>query len=64
MIEKLAAKGKSIYAIGREIGVSKNTARKYMQRPARQHGLKGISGGSKLDHSKVHLDEWMAQRFF
>lgn len=33
MIKDLAAKGKSAYAIGREIGVSKNTARKYMQQP-------------------------------
>ncbi len=64
MIKDLAAKGKSAYAIGREIGVSKNTARKYMQQPARQHGLKGISRGSKLDPYKVHLDEWMAQGIF
>ena len=64
MIKDLAAKGNSAYAIGREIGVSKNTARKYMQQPAQQHGLKGVSRGSKLDPYKAHLDEWMAHGIF
>ena len=47
MIKDLAGKGKSAYAIGQEIGVSKNTARKYMTQPAQPHGLKGIKKGSK-----------------
>ena len=64
MIKDLAAKGKSAYAIGQEIGVSKNTARQYMQQPARQHGLKGVLKGSKLDPYKPYLDEWMAQGIF
>lgn len=64
MIKDLAAKGKSAYAIGQEIGVSKNTARKYMQQPAQQHGLKGVLKGSKLDPYKPYLDEWMAQGIF
>ena len=64
MIKDLAAKGKSAYAIGQEIGVSKNTARKYMQQPARQHGLKGVLKGSKLDPYKPYLDEWMTQGIF
>lgn len=33
MIKDLAATGKSAYAIGQKIGVSKNTVRKYMQQP-------------------------------
>ena len=49
MIKDLAGKGKSAYAIGQEIGISKNTARKYMELADRQHGLKGISKGAKLD---------------
>ena len=59
MIKDLAAKGKSAYAIGQEIGVSKNTARKYMQQPARQHGLKGVLKGSKLDPtSRSWMNGW------
>ena len=49
MIKESAAKGKSAYAICKEIGVSENTARKYMSQPARPHGLTSIKKGSKLD---------------
>ena len=42
MIKDLAGKGKSAYAIGQEIGISKNTARKYMEQADQQHGLKGM----------------------
>ena len=64
MIKDLAGKGKSAYAIGQEIGISKNTARKYMEQADRQHGLKGISKGSKLDPYKPQLNEWMGQGIF
>ena len=46
MIKESAAKGKSAYAICKEIGVSENTARKYMSQPARPHGLTSIKKGS------------------
>ena len=52
MIKELAGKGKSAYSIGREIGVSKNTVRKYITQPAQPHGLKGVRKGSKLDPYK------------
>lgn len=61
MIKDLAGKGKSAYAIGQEIGVSKNTARKSMTQPAQPHGLKGIKKGSKLDPYKEQLDSLMQQ---
>ena len=64
MIKELARKDKSAYSIGREIGVSKNTARKYMTQPAQPHGLKGIRKGSKLDPYKPQLDIWMQQCIF
>ena len=64
MIKDLAGKGKSAYAIGQEIGVSKNTARKYMTQPAQPHGLKGIKKGSKLDPYKEQLDSLMQQGVF
>ena len=50
--------------IGREIGVSKNTARKYITQPAQPHGLKGVRKGSKLDPYKPQLDIWMQQGIF
>ena len=64
MIKDLAGKGKSAYAIGQEIGISKKTARKYMEQADRQHGLKGVSKGSKLDPYKPQLNEWMGQGIF
>ena len=64
MIKDFAAKGKSAYAIGKEFGISKNTARKYMEQPAREHGLKGRLKGSKLDPYKPKLQEWISQGIF
>ena len=59
MIKDFAAKGKRAGEISREIGVSENTARKYMRQPARPHGLKGRSKPSKLDPYKPYLQELM-----
>ena len=64
MIKDFAAKGKSAGEISREIGVSENTARKYMRHPARPHGLKGRSKPSKLDPYKPYLQELMNQGIF
>lgn len=64
MIKELARKGKSAYSIGREIGVSKNTARKYITQPVQPHGLKGVRKGSKLDPYKPQLNIWMQQGIF
>ena len=60
MIKDLAGKGKSAYAIGQEIGVSKNTARKYMTQPAQPHGLKGIghSIGTSQIYYVLHRHGW------
>jgi transposase len=41
MIRENARKGKSAYAVGKELGISKNTAKKYMHQPKTEHGLKG-----------------------
>lgn len=57
MVKESAEKGKSAYAISREIGISKNTVRKYMTQPAKPHGLKGIKKGSELDPYKPMLEE-------
>ena len=59
MIKESAAKGKSAYAISKEIGVSENTVRKYMTQPVQPHGLTGMRKGSKLDPYKSYLHELM-----
>jgi len=41
MIHEGSQKGKSAYAISKELGISKNTAKKYMNQPKAEHGLKG-----------------------
>lgn len=64
MIKDSMAKGKTAYTIGKELGISKNTARKYMNQPAQVHGLKGIHKTSKLDPYKPQLKQWMSQGIF
>ena len=64
MIKEKAAKGKSPYTIGNEIGVSKNTAKKYMTSPVTCHGLKGIQKTSKLDIHKPLIHELLEQRIY
>jgi hypothetical protein len=34
--------GKSAYAISKELGVAKNIAKKYINQPVTEHGLKGV----------------------
>ena len=64
MIKDSAGKGKTAYAISKELGISKNTAKKYMEQPVQVHGLKGTHKGSKLDPYKPQLKEWMNQGIF
>lgn len=64
MIMDSAGKDKTAYAIGKELGISKNTAKKYMEQPAQTHGLKGSHKCSKLDPYKPKLQAWMNQGIF
>ena len=64
MIKDSAKKGKIAYAISKELHISKNTAKKYMEQPTRAHGLKGTHKGSKLDPYKPQLQAWMNQGIF
>lgn len=41
MIKDLALKGKSVSQIASEVGISENTARKYIAEPMKPHGLLG-----------------------
>jgi len=64
MIREKAQKGKSAYAIGKELGISKNTAKKYMNQPKKEHGLKGRKKPSKLDPYKPEIDAMMERGIF
>lgn len=61
-IKESAGAGKSAYAIGKELGISKNTARKYMQ-PGVSPPEK-IDRPSKLDAYKPLLHELMADGIY
>jgi len=59
MIREKAQNGKSAYAISKELGISKNTAKKYIRQPKAKHGLKGRTKPSKLDPFKPKIKEMM-----
>ncbi len=62
MIREKAQGGKSAYAIGKELGISKNTARKYIERPCAAPPK--IDRFSKLDRFKPMLHELMSRGIF
>jgi transposase len=64
MIREKAMEGKSAYAISKETGVAENTAKRYIDQPVRQHGLKGRVKGSKLDPYKLQIDAMLRQGIF
>ncbi len=61
-IKESAGAGKSAYAIGKELGISKNTAQKYMQPGVSPPGK--IDRPSKLDAYKPLLHELMADGIY
>lgn len=62
MIREKANDGKSNYAIGNELGISKNTARKYRE-PQMQSEVQ-IKSSSKLDAFKEEIHLMMSQGIF
>jgi transposase len=64
MIREKAQKGKSAYAIGMELGISKNTVKRYIDKPKAVHGLKGRTRPSKLDPFKPKINEMMENGIF
>jgi transposase len=64
MIREKSREGKSAYAIGKELGVAENTARKYINQPVTEHGLKGRAKGSKLDAFKPQINTMLGQGIF
>ena len=64
MIREKALKGKSAYAIGNDLGVAENTAKKYMTQPEKKHGLKGRKRISKLDPYEDYINELLGQGIY
>lgn len=64
MIRENALKGKSGYAIGKELGISKNTAKKYMKRNVAPHRLKERTRPSKLDPFKPEISIMLENGIF
>ncbi len=64
MIRENVRKGKSAHAVGKELGISKNTAKKYMHQPKTEHGLKGRTRPTKLDPFKPQINEMMENGIF
>lgn len=64
MIHEKAQKWNSAYAISKELGISKNTVKKYMHQPKTKHGLKGKKKPSKLDPFKSIINEMMENGIF
>ena len=59
-----ALEGKSPYAIGKELGISKNTVKRYVNQPTTVHGLKGKMKPSKLDPFKPKVNAMMEDGVF
>jgi hypothetical protein len=65
VIHGKAQKGKNVYDIGKEFGISKKNSKKvYITQPKAVHGLKGRSRPSKLDPFKPKINEMMAKGIF
>lgn len=62
MVREKAMDGKSNYAIGNELGISKNTARKY--REPQEPSEYSATMGSKLDGFKEDIKAMMHQEIF
>ena len=62
MIKQKAAQGKSAYTIGREMGISKNTALRYMAENAPSKPK--YERASKLEPFKSKIDQLMSQGIF
>ncbi len=64
MIRQKAQEGQSPYAIGKELGISKNTAKKYITGEVKTHGLQGLKRPSKLDPFRSHIDNMVGLGIF
>lgn len=64
MIRQKVQAGQSPYSVGKELGISKNTAKKYADGDTRQHQLKGRIRPSKLEPYKPSIDKMIQSGIF
>lgn len=64
MIRQKVQAGQSSYAIGKELGISKNTVKKYSNGELTDHGLKGRVKPSKLDRYKHLVNQLIGNGIF
>jgi len=64
MIRQNTKEGQSPYAIGKELGISKNTAKKYKSNEITKHGLQDRTKQSKLDSFKPAVDQMVGDGIF
>ena len=64
MIRQKKQEGQSPYAIAKELGISKNTAKKYAAGETGQQRLKGRIKPSKLDSYKPNIDKMVSNGIF
>ena len=58
-LQEFNLEGKSIHAISRELGVSRNTVRKYLRGEGSVDKHEQPKRGSKLDPFKSVIDQWV-----
>ncbi len=64
MIRQEAQSGQSAYAIGKKLGISKNSVKKYIEDGPKEHGLKNMKRPSKLDPYKPQIDTMLSNGIF
>ncbi len=64
MIRQEALSGQTAYAIGKKLGISKNTAKKYIKDIPKEHGLKNKKRPSKLDPYKQQINMMISRGIF
>jgi transposase len=64
MIRQKALFGQTAYAIGKDLGISKNTAKKYIEDAPKEHGLKNKKRPSKLDPYKTQIEAMISEGIF
>lgn len=59
--ERVRIQGRTISEVARELGLSRNTVKKYLREGEQPHKGKGRQFGSKLDDYKARIDELLQQ---
>jgi transposase len=58
-MHELSAQGKSIHAIARELGIARNTVRRYLRGSGKPEAVPRPKRDSILDPHKTQIQRWM-----